>query len=146
MRIYTDGATSRNGATDASGGWSFVVIDDNTNIIHSEYGHISNATNNICELTAILKACNWAHNQPNLTTIYSDSAYCINCYKQKWYKKWLINGWRTSKKESVANQALWEALIPFFENSNFNFEKVKGHSNDKWNNLADELAVRGKQC
>ena len=38
---------------------------------------------------------------------------------------------RTVKKQPVANQDLWERLIPFFEDTRFTFEKVKGHADDK---------------
>lgn len=79
-------------------------------------------------------------------TIYSDSAYIINCITQKWYKKWQTNGWRNSKKEPVANRELWERLIPYFENPRFSFEKVKGHSGEKdWNDYVDRLAVEAKK-
>jgi ribonuclease HI len=76
--------------------------------------------------------------------VYSDSAYVINCYKQKWYKKWQVNGWINSKKQPVANKELWEQLIPYFENPFFSFEKVAGHADNKYNNLVDEMAVKAK--
>jgi ribonuclease HI len=68
-----------------------------------------------------------------------------NCYTQKWYKNWEVNGWRNSKKEPVANKDLWEQLIKWFEMPEFEFKKVKGHATDdseftKWNNYVDELA------
>lgn len=145
MKIYTDGATSNNGAANAQGGWAYVIINDVDTIVAQDCGHIDNATNNICELTALIKACEAAKVFPTFFTIYSDSAYAINCYKQQWYKKWEINGWKTSAKLPVANKELWEKLIPFFEDNKYNFEKVKGHANDKWNNLVDELAVKAKE-
>lgn len=145
MKIYTDGATSNNGAANAQGGWAYVIINDVDTIVAQDHGHIDNATNNICELTALIKACEAAKAFPTSFIIYSDSAYAINCYKQQWYKKWKINGWKTSAKLPVANKELWEKLIPFFEDNKYNFEKVKGHANDKWNNLVDELAVRAKE-
>lgn len=152
MKIYTDGATSNNGYDDAVGGWAYAIItDDEQHPIRVDCGRIENATNNICELTAIIKACNAATNIGGHFIIYSDSAYCINCYKQKWYKKWQQNGWLNSKKESVANRELWEQLIPFFENSLYEFEKVKGHDtnsknqNSYWNNYVDKLAVAAKE-
>ena len=73
--------------------------------------------------------------------IYTDSAYLHNCWKDKWWKKWEFNGWKNSKKEPVANRSLWEQLIPWFNNSNFRIVKVKGHSDNKYNILADALAT-----
>ena len=54
------------------------------------------------------------------------------------------NGWINSKKEPVANKELWLQLIPYFENPLFSFLKVKGHNGDKFNELADELAVKAR--
>lgn len=152
MNIYTDGATSNNGYEGAEGGWAFVILNDDDTICLEDSGYIKNATNNICEMTAIMRACMVATmlNEEEHYTIYSDSAYCINCYKQKWYKKWQQNGWLNSKKQPVANRELWEQLIPFFEDSNFEFRKVEGHStnsksqNAYWNNYVDKLAVKAK--
>ena len=114
-----------------------------------DYWKVSNATNNICELSAVLGACAFFDaytSKENTATIYSDSSYIINCITQKWYKKWQTNGWRNSKKEPVANRELWERLIPYFENPRFSFEKVKGHSGEKdWNDYVDKLAVEAKK-
>lgn len=146
IRIYTDGATSNNGAANAPGGWAYAVIDEEDNLRYSSNGFINDATNNICELMAIINACYAAEAINEQITIYSDSAYIINCYKDKWYKKWLVNGWKNSKKEPVANKELWEQLIPYFENEKYNFIKVKGHATDKWNILVDKLAVEAKNA
>ena len=148
--IYTDGATSDNGYEGAQGGWAWILLDEQERIILKTVGHLDNATNNVCELTAVIDACRYAYHKMDLTdpnptfTIYSDSAYIVNCYKEKWYKKWQLNGWKNSKKQPVANKELWEHLIPYFEDSRFTFEKVKGHANNEYNNLVDKLAVEAK--
>lgn len=147
MIAYTDGATSNNGYDGARGGWAFIIVDEySSRIIHEESGYIENATNNICELTAIIKAVKFLsrHYFYERNVIYSDSAYCINCYKQKWYKKWIQNGWINSQKKPVANKELWELLIPFFESPFYSFEKVIGHSTNYWNIHVDNLAVQAK--
>ena len=98
-------------------------------------------------MLAIIEGCQYVEkNYPLITSvnIYSDSAYCINCYQQKWYKKWIQNGWVNSKKQSVKNRELWELLIPFFEDNRFNFIKVKGHVGDKYNEMVDEMAVKAR--
>jgi ribonuclease HI len=146
MIIYTDGAASNNGCKNSVGGWAFVIVDHMNNIIEQGSGRIERATNNQCELTAAIEACKCASQYSSSFTLYSDSAYLINCYKEKWYKKWIENNWVNSKKQSVANQDLWIQLIPFFENPKFNFEKVKGHSDDNLNILVDKMAVEAKQC
>ena len=65
--------------------------------------------------------------------------------KQKWYSKWLVNGWINSKKEPVANKNLWKSLIPFFEAENIEFVKVKGHAGNKYNEIVDKMAVSAKE-
>ncbi len=95
------------------------------------------------ELTAVLKALNqWKEqlSQKYDVTIYTDSAYVSNCYEQQWYKTWNNNGWRNSRGEDVANQELWMQLIPFFETPGVFIQKVKGHSGNVYNNIADKLA------
>ena len=95
------------------------------------------------ELTAVLKALNqWKEqlSQKYDVTIYTDSAYVSNCYEQQWYKTWNDNGWRNSRGEDVANQELWMQLIPFFETPGVFIQKVKGHSGNVYNNIADKLA------
>lgn len=149
MEIYTDGATSNNGYEGARGGWAYIILNEDNEIVKKDSGYIANATNNICELTALIKACEAAlqFSGPFTTPfiIYSDSAYAINCYKQKWYEKWLSNGWVNSKKQPVANKELWIELIPFFQCPNFIFDKVKGHDTNFWNNYVDKMAVEAKQ-
>lgn len=144
FEIYTDGATSNNGHEGAKGGWAFIILKDNQIFLQGAGLIELGATNNICELEALIQACRRA--PVNATcTVYSDSAYCINCYTQKWYKKWQQNGWVNSKRQSVANRDLWEQLIPFFEDPRFEFKKCTGHSTNKWNNFVDALAVSARQ-
>ena len=150
IKIYTDGATSGNGKADAIGGWAYIVLSDNNEIISQNSGHITKATNNICELTAILMGCEAVKDTTEAVTIYSDSAYCINCYQDQWYLKWQKNGWLNSKKQPVANRELWEKLIYYFDDSRFSFKKVKGHSGNAteaayWNELVDKMAVAARQ-
>lgn len=141
--IYTDGATSGNGYENAKGGWAFIILDEQERIIRKGVGYVENATNNICELLAVINACEYVEQDKDYT-IYSDSAYVINCYKQKWYKKWQLNGWRNTKRQPVANKELWERLIVYFDKPNFHFEKVAGHADNKYNNLVDKMAVEAK--
>lgn len=142
--IYTDGACSGN---PGPGGSSFIAVEDNKEIYHWSMP-IPEATNNMCELLAIVEACRWAKEVYPLEkiTIRTDSAYCHNCWAQKWYENWLRNGWKNSKKEPVANKQLWQQLIPFFEDERFSFEKVKGHTGAKdWNDEVDKLAVEARK-
>lgn len=145
IEIYTDGATSKNGSENAVGGFAYIILNNNE-VVYQEAWAVAPATNNQCELWAIIKGCQYVEKNfsSSKVTIYSDSAYCINCYKQKWYKNWIKNGWINSKKQPVKNKDLWELLIPYFENDFFKFEKVKGHSGNLYNEMVDELAVKAR--
>ena len=143
IEAYTDGSAKNNGQTNAVGGWAYVVvIDDVVTHTYSDY-KCDNFTNQQAELLAAILACDHLSNKfsiLNTFTIYSDSAYLINCANDKWYKNWLKNNWTNAKGKPIANKEYWEFLIPYFENEQFTFKKVKGHSNVKYNNLADKLA------
>lgn len=147
--IYTDGATSNNGYTNAVGGWAYIILKDGK-IIQKESGQEKDpifATNQRMELTAALKACEKIEEMDGFATVklYSDSAYLINCFKQNWWKGWQANGWKNSKKQPVANQDLWEKMIHFFMKApGYDFVKVRGHSNNILNNIVDAMAVEAK--
>lgn len=60
---YTDGACSRNGSKDATGGFGMICIKDNTDILYQEQQFYNeNVTNNRMELKGILAAINHIHN------------------------------------------------------------------------------------
>lgn len=135
ITIYTDGACSGN---PGPGGWGAVMLfkDQKKEI----YGGESQTTNQRMELQAVigalgsLKVTDWD------VTVYSDSAYVVNAFKQKWIDKWQKNGWKNSKKEAVANQDLWQELLILTGKNRVCMEKVKGHSGDMYNERCDELA------
>lgn len=149
-KIYTDGATSNNKKGEGIGGYAFVITKDNEELC-SDYDNEKNTTNNICELKGLIFACQTMENilvnesEEALCEFYTDSAYIHNCYKDKWYKNWQLNGWENSKGLPVANRELWEQLIPFFHKEYFEFYKVKGHNGDKWNEYVDKLAVKARE-
>ena len=146
MKVYTDGATSGNGAADAVGGWAFIALSDDLKEHFHDSGFVHGATNNLCELLAAIKGCDAVAHIDENHIVYSDSAYLVNCYKEKWYKKWQTNGWKNSARMPVKNKELWEKLIPYFESERFSFERVPGHSGNKWNEEADRLAVEAKEA
>lgn len=147
IEVYTDGSAKNNGQENAYGGWAYIVLV-NGGLAHSDYGYLYNTTNQQMELFAAIEACIYLDNRYSSFdkfVIYSDSAYLVNCVNNNWYSKWLETGWKNSKGEPVANKSYWNLLIPYFDDYRFTFEKVKGHSNVKYNNLADELAQRAAE-
>ena len=132
--LYTDGACSGN---PGPGGWGAVLI---FNDIEKELsGANPNTTNNVMEITAVIEGLK-ALKRPCNVNIYSDSAYVVNCFEKDWINNWIKNNWVNSKKEPVKNKELWLELYNLTKIHKVTFNKVKGHSNVKYNNRCDELA------
>ena len=72
--------------------------------------------------------------------LYSDSAYVVNAFEQKWIFGWLKKNWKTASGDPVKNKELWEELYGLTKIHTVNFIKVKGHSDNEYNNRCDELA------
>ena len=127
LKIYTDGACSGNQSEENSGGWGAVL----------EYGSHKkelsggekNTTNNRMEMTALLRAFEAIKKDSQNIEVFSDSAYLINCFREKWYENWLRNDWKTSGKKPVENRDLWEAILPYLKKHRIKFYRVKGHIN-----------------
>ena len=121
------------------GGWGAVLLyEDNRKEIS---GYNPNTTNNIMEITAVLEAVKLLK-FPCEITIYSDSAYVVNCFKQKWIYNWQKNDWKNSDKRPVKNKELWQELYNELIKHKFEFVKVKGHSDNELNNRCDYLATQ----
>lgn len=132
--IYTDGACSGN---PGPGGWGSVLMyKGNTKEIS---GAMKNTTNNVMELTAVIEALKLLKFKCNVK-LYSDSAYVVNAFNQKWIYGWMKNGWKNSNKEPVKNKELWEELYALTKVHNIEFIKVKGHADNVYNNRCDEMA------
>ena len=122
----------------AHGGWGAILIyGDNRKEIS---GYNPETTNNIMEITAVLEAVKILK-FPCQLTIYSDSAYVVNCFKQGWIYNWQKNNWKNAEKKIVKNKELWEALYNELQKHEFEFVKVKGHSDNELNNRCDYLAT-----
>ena len=149
FNIYTDGSCRKNGLLKARGAWGYVVLDvEFKHIIREGCGKETGTTNQKMELRAVLEACKWARSVSypfDAVHIYTDSAYIHNCITDKWYDKWLMNDWKNSKHQPVANRDLWEQLIPYFEDPRFRFFKVGGHQGVKWNEYVDKMVQNASQ-
>ena len=144
FEVYSDGSTRNNGRADAVGAWAYVILNGEEKV-HEDCRAEIGTTNQRMELIAAVEALDYLfYNEIcvpfDSIKIYTDSAYLHNCYAQKWYINWQNNGWKTTKKQPVVNQDLWERLVRYFEMPEVEFLKVKGHADNKWNNYVDALA------
>ncbi len=124
---YTDGACSGNPGPAGAG--VFLTTPKQQIKIAEPLG---NGTNNIAELQAIAIALQVIpiEDREKAINIYTDSTYSIGVLTQGWKAK--------ANKELIAEI---KALLQDF--SDVQFIKVKGHSGDPGNEMADELARMG---
>ncbi len=136
VEIHTDGACSGN---PGPGGWAAILrYGDHEREISGSEPH---TTNQRMELLAAIKALQ-ALRKPAHVKLHSDSAYLINCFRQRWHDNWARNGWLTKQKTPVTNRDLWEELVRLSGIHEVEWVKVAGHSGDPLNERADELARR----
>ena len=135
ITVYTDGACSGN---PGPGGWAWAVAPDGEP--HASGGETS-TTNQRMELRAVLEALQALGGDPVAIEVVSDSTYVVNCFRDGWWVRWERNGWRNSKKQPVANADLWKPIVELVRDSDVRFRWVKGHGEDRLNDLVDRLAV-----
>lgn len=133
--IYTDGACTGN---PGRGGWGAILIYGDVEKEIS--GGEDDTTNNRMELMAVIKALRLLKRQCKVS-LYSDSAYVVNAFKNGWIYNWRNNGWRTASKTDVKNRELWEELYELVQKHEITWIKVKGHSDNEYNNRCDRMAV-----
>ena len=133
--IYTDGACSGN---PGPGGWGAVIFDEREKQ-NNISGKVKDTTNNRMELMAPIMALKKIKSKSDIV-IFTDSIYVKNGITE-WIKKWEKNGWKSSNKKAVKNKDLWIKLNDLCQKNKVLWKRVKGHSNNKYNNLADELAT-----
>lgn len=127
LRIYTDGACSGNQNETNFGGWG-AVLEYGSN--QKELcGGQANTTNNRMEMTAVIEALSALKKSGQTISLFSDSSYVVNCFREKWYVGWMKNNWMNSSKKPVENRDLWEQLLDLVKNHDISFYRVKGHVN-----------------
>ena len=132
--IYTDGACSGN---PGPGGWAAILIYKDVEKVVS--GGFPETTNNRMELFAIINGL-MRLKEPCDVTVYSDSAYSLEPFFKGWIEKWKAANWKTLSGDPVKNVDLWKALLIELNKHKVDFVKVKGHSDNAYNNRCDELA------
>ena len=134
FKIYTDGACSGN---PGKGGWAAIILDDSNQ--SSISGSESSTTNNRMELMAPIMALKKIKKKSDIT-IFTDSKYVKDGITD-WIKKWKQNNWKSSNRKPVKNKDLWIKLDNSCQKHKITWKWVKAHAGNKYNNLADELAV-----
>lgn len=141
IKIWTDGSCSNNQSDDNFGGWGVVIRKGNH--LEELFGGAVNTTNNKMELQATIEGLKALESKDIPVEIYLDSAYVLNGITS-WIHGWKQKGWKTASKKPVENKELWVELDNLRNTfSQVSFIKVKGHSGEPDNELADKLANKG---
>lgn len=144
ITAYTDGACSGN---PGKGGYGAVILKDGKEIM-SPCDGFRLTTNNRMEILGAARAVEsiniWLEHHPEerkdtdvKVTVFSDSQLVVNTFNQGWARK--------------SNRDLWKRLDDAVDTlrdvyrADLSFEKVKGHAGDKYNCIADQLAVKASQ-
>jgi len=124
IHVWTDGACSGN---PGPAGLGVVILGDGSGQREiSEY--LGEGTNNIAELTAILRGLQAVSDRARPVIVYSDSAYSIGLLTQRW-----------KAKKNVELVEELRALTRTF--SDLRFVKVAGHAGIALNERVDQLAT-----
>ena len=136
VQLYTDGACSGN---PGPGGWAYILRHPVSGKAKEASGGERETTNNRMELGAVINGLA-ALSKPSIVDLYSDSRYVLDGL-ESWIHSWKKNGWRTSQKQPVKNQDLWQQLDELRSTHEIKFHWIKGHNEHPENERCDQLAV-----
>jgi ribonuclease HI len=136
IEVYTDGSCLNN---PGPGGWAAKCY----NPLFVLEGGAHTSTNNIMEMTAVVKTLEKCLEMNELdVVIYTDSKY-VKMGLTEWCKKWMSNGWCTASGGCVKNKELWVSMVELMDSMHsVHIEWVKAHASNNKNNEVDRLARR----
>ncbi len=135
IKIYTDGSCLSN---PGNGGWAAIININGE--IKKISGNEKNTTNNRMELMAPINALKNINSKDPIE-IFTDSKYVKNGITE-WINTWVLNNWKTSKKENVKNKDLWIELHKLNQSLNVKWNWVKAHAGNPLNEEVDMLAKK----
>jgi ribonuclease HI len=133
VTIYTDGACKGNPGV---GSWAAIVIYKEK--LKEIFGYEELSTNNRMELLAAINGIQLLQEKCEID-IYTDSSYLKNGISI-WIKDWQKNDWKNKRKEEIKNKDLWQKLYFLASKHDINWNWVKGHCANKYNEYVDKLA------
>ena len=133
---YTDGSASPN-----PGPGGYAVIQGDKPVVLGGEPSGKQTTNIRMEGMALIAALK--HSNGEECQIYTDSEFWINVIT-KWAPGWETNGWK-KKSGPIMNLDIVQEALPLYRQSKAKLIWVRGHNNDKGNELADEWANRARK-
>ena len=131
ITIYTDGAASGN---PGPGGYGVVLISGKHRLEKSEGFRLT--TNNRMELLAVIIGLEALKKPMSKVVVYTDSKYVADSVEKGWLFQWESKAFKKKK-----NPDLWIRFLKAYREHIVRFIWIKGHSNNKENELCDRLAV-----
>ncbi|HEU0278149.1 MAG TPA: ribonuclease HI [Rhodanobacteraceae bacterium] len=136
VELYTDGACLGN---PGPGGWAALLRWREREKLLS--GGADATTNNRMELLAAIMGLE-SLTRDCTVVVTTDSQY-VRQGIESWTAKWRANGWRTTGRQPVKNQDLWERLLAAAARHEVRWAWVRGHSGHPENERVDR-AARGE--
>lgn len=137
VHVYADGSCYPN---PGPGGWGFVAYSRDRPL-HEAFSGQADTTNNRMEMTAIIRALEWAGQFP--CVIHSDSQLCVNTLTT-WAPTWKKRGWMKADGRAVLNRDLVMTAHNLYLSSQARIRWVRGHNGTPGNERADQLALQGR--
>lgn len=138
--VYTDGSIQGNPG--GPGGFAAILLRKGKKRVVS--GFDPDTTNNRMELRGPIAAM--MHIEMRLgrseIEIFTDSEYVYKGITE-WLPEWKSNDWKTKAGKKVTNKDMWEILERMTRYHKLvTWQWVKGHSGDKYNEMADAQAKK----
>ncbi|MFD7923579.1 ribonuclease H [Streptomyces sp. NPDC059740] len=120
--------------------WAWVVADAEGRPQRWEAGPLGTATNNVAELTALLRLLE-STNPGVALEVRMDSQYAMKAVTE-WLPGWRRRGWKTAAGKPVANRELVEGIDALLTGRPVEFRYVPAHrvDGDLLNAIADQAA------
>lgn len=131
---YTDGSSRGN---PGPGGYGLILMVEGTNYSKKISGGFRKTTNNRMELLAVIVALETLTKANQEIIIITDSKYVFDSITKRWVWGWQKKGFKGKK-----NPDLWRRLLKIYPKHQVKMQWVKGHNGNKYNEIADQLAVR----
>jgi len=135
LEFWTDGSASPN---PGPGGYA-VISGGKPVALGSEAGETTNIRMEARALTAALKLA-----KSEKCKIHTDSEFWINVLT-KWAPGWQANGWHKKTRGEIQNLDLVKELYDLYQKSAAELIWVRGHDDNKQNELADEWANKARK-
>ena len=130
--IYTDGSSRGN---PGPGGYGTIMMYGNHRKELSQGYRLT--TNNRMELMAVIAGLQAVKKEGIPIRVYSDSKYVVDAVEKGWLLKWIRTNFAGGKK----NADLWRRYFALSKKFQIEFIWVKGHADNAYNNLCDQLAT-----